>query len=163
MRLTLLSRRAISYSALAFASATMLVACDTVEPVAPMPAASAPTAASLALSGGGGRNNTSSLTIFVVDENGDLVKTGIAQFLVQNTTTGNGFFVLDNNHNDTDMKFGKLVVKGLVAGTYSVCQNNQAPVGYTLPKIPCQTAIVGGIVAGKVTFVNPSLSGTTAQ
>ena len=160
MRLTLLSRRAISYSALAFASATMLVACDTVEPVAPTPAASTPTAASLAIRGGKA-NNT--LTIHVVDENGDFVKTGIAQFLVQNTTTGNGFFVLDNNHNDTDGKFGKLLVTGLVAGTYSVCQNNQAPVGYTLPKTPCQTAIVGGIVTGKVTFVNPRLGGSQAQ
>ena len=159
MRLSLLSRRALSYSALAFASATMLVACDTVEPVAPTPAASTPTAASLAVRGGKA-NNT--LTIYVVDEKGDLVKTGIAQFLVQNTTTGNGFFTLDNNYNDADGKFGKLLITGLVAGTYSVCQNNQAPVGYTLPKEPRQTAIVGGIIPGKVTFVNPSLSGSSA-
>jgi len=149
MRPTLLSRRAISHSALALAAATMLVACDNVQPVAPTPAASAPTAPSLAI----GRS-TNTLTIFVVDETGDLVTTGVAQFLVQNTTTGNGFFTLDNNYNDANPMFGKLLITGLVAGNYKVCQNNQAPIGYTLPSTPCQTVIVGGIVPGKVTFVN---------
>jgi len=147
MRPTLLSRRAISYSALALAAATMLVACDSDQPLAP--AASAPTAPSLAI---GGRTNT--LTILIVDETGALVTTGVAQFLVQNTTTGNGFFTLDNNYNDADPMFGKILITGLVAGNYKVCQNNQAPSGYTLPSTPCKTAVVGGIVPGKVTFVN---------
>jgi hypothetical protein len=151
MRPTLLTRRAISYSVLALATATMLVACDN-QPVAPTPVASAPTAPSLAI---GSRNNT--LTILVVDETGALVTTGVAQFLVQNKTTGNGFFTLDNNYNDADPMFGRLLVTGLVSGSYQVCQNNQAPIGYTLPSTPCQTVIVGGIVAGKVTFVNPKV------
>jgi hypothetical protein len=150
MRFTLLSScRAMSYSALALASA--IVACDSQDAVAPV--ASAPTAPSLAV---GGAKNT--LTIYIVDQTGAQVTTGVAQFLVQNTNTGNGFFTLDNNYNDADNStFGRILITGLVAGTYSICQNNQAPAGYMLPTTPCQTAIVGGIVAGKVTFVNPTV------
>ena len=158
MRSTLLSRRAISYSALALASATMLVACDNVSPVAPTPVASAPTAPSLAKYSG----RTHPLTILIVDETGAQITTGVAQFLVQNLDTGNGFFILDNNWNDSDPKWGQLLKTGLVAGTYSVCQNNQAPAGYTLPSTPCMKVIVGGIVAGTITFVNPTVGGNSA-
>jgi hypothetical protein len=92
------------------ASAT-IVACDSQDAVAPV--ASVPTAPSLAI---GGAKNT--LTIYIVDQTGAQVTTGIAQFLVQNTNTGNGFFTLDNNYNDADnTTFGRILITGLVAGT----------------------------------------------
>jgi hypothetical protein len=149
MRSTLLSSRAMSYSALALAAAATVAACDNDKAVAPT--ASAPTTPSLAV----GTPKIGTLNIAIVDQNGAAVTTLTAQFTAANKATGIAYFVLDNGPKDADSTVGKIQWTG-PAGSYEVCQT-VAPTDYVLPSTACQSVIVGGIVAAKLTFVDPTV------
>jgi hypothetical protein len=150
MRSTLLFSRAMSHSALALVAAATLAACDNDKAVAPI--ASAPTAPSLAV---GGTLKNGTLSIALVDQNSTPITTLTAQFTIA-TPSGLAFFALDNGFGDADSTAGKLLRTGLVAGTYQVCQT-VAPTDYVLPATTCQSVMVGGIVAAKLTFVDPTV------
>ena len=152
MRSTLHLSRAMSHSALAFAAATMLVACDNDQTVGPGAEAAAPTAPSLAV--GGTKYGT--LGISIVDQNSTPVTTLTAQFTIANKSTGIAFFALDNAPGDADSNIGKIRWNSLSASNYEVCQT-VAPTDYVLPSTTCQSVIVGGIVAAKLTFVDPTV------
>lgn len=141
-------RRALRVSSLALLGAVALAACDNDQSVGPNPVPSVPTAPSLAKASG-----TATLTITLVDQNGDPVKTLAAKFKVSSSAGGAGSLVVDNAPNDGNNNVGTILMKGLAAGSYEVCQTI-APTDYVLPATPCKTVIVGGIVPGAVQFVD---------
>src|SRR5690242_5061994 len=110
-------RRAMALSGLAFAGAVALSACNTDEPVTPNHR-DLPTAAQPALLAIGG-----TLVIKVVDTTQALITTSIAEFKVvgpNNATWG----VKDNIANDADPKTGVILMKGLAAGQYQICETS---------------------------------------
>ena len=139
----------MSHSALALAAAAALAACDNDKAVAPTTAA--PTAPSLAI----GTPKTGTLDIAIVDQNGAAVTTLTSQFTAANKASGIAYFVLDNSPNDADSTIGKIRWTA-PAGAYEICQT-VAPTDYVLPSTACQSAIIGGIVVAKVTFVDPTV------
>ena len=140
-------RRALRASSLALAGAVMLAACDNDNALGPNPVASMPTTPSLAKATG-----TQQLTITIVDQNASPITLG-ARFKVTNSAGGPGSIVSDNANTDANAAVGTILLKGLAAGSYEVCQTI-APTDYVLPATPCKTVIVGGIVAASVQFVD---------
>lgn len=140
--------RALGVPALALAGAVVLAACENDKSVGPSSVTSVPTAASLARATG-----NATLTIRLVDQNSDPVTTLAAKFKVSTSAGGPGALIVDNAPNDGDSAIGTILMKGLAAGTYEVCQTI-APTDYVLPEVPCKTVIVGGIAAASVQFVD---------
>ena len=141
-------RRALRVSSLALAGVVMLAACDNDKSVGPNPVTSMPTSPSLAKATG-----TQTLTITLVDQNASPGTTLAAKFKVTSSAGGPGSLVVDNAPNDGNSAIGTILMKGLAAGSYEVCQTI-APTDYVLPAAPCKTVIVGGIVAASVQFVD---------
>ena len=129
---------------------TMLVAaCDTDRPVSPSTTstvAELPTGASAYLRGGVGN-----LVITSVDILKNLI--GPTMFKV----TGPNLFVLtvtDNDPSDADKTVGKIWLKNLAVGSYTICEV-ASPLGYALPDWKChQSPVDNGSTTGVEPFVH---------
>lgn len=131
-------------------SVALLAACDNDEPVAPK-AAQVPTSAQPALY----PIRTGGLRMTAVDDAGTLVSGDGTVFKV--TDSQNNTVIVQDQlfPKDADPKKGVVVVMGLAAGVYNVCQSGWAE-GYLLGTQPCVTANVApGVVKDAGTFVNP--------
>ena len=145
-----LHRSARRLSSLALIGAAALTACDNDQPLAPT-AKPVPTEASAAVG-----VQSAQLSITIKDEFGAAPTTVGASFTVHETSnpylSTKTYILPDNGPGDTNPTANKLTMK-LIVGTYEVCQT-AAPTGYGLPATPCQTVMVGGIVAASLTFIN---------
>jgi len=143
-------RRAVRLSALAFAGAMALSACDTDKPIAPKHP-DVPTAAQPALLGFGG-----TLVIKVVDTTQALITTSLAEFKVVGPNKAT-WGVQDNVANDADPANGVIKMKGLAAGQYEICETS-APVNYAMPTPACVTATVSSYTSATVSFVHQTMA-----
>lgn len=133
----------------AFASVVLLAACDTDKSTAPV-ATQVPTAQSALIP----LRTTGALLMTVVDEQGSLVADWGATIKLtdgQNNTVT----VQDQSIKDGDPKAGRIVLAGLSAGVYTVCDS--LPANYhLLGNNPCVTATVSpGVTKDGGQFVNP--------
>lgn len=146
-------RRGLSLrvSSLVLAGSTLLAACDNDRPLSPT-ATPIPTTASLAKAGNA---KVGALRITILDQNNALPTTLGSQFTVAPMGGGQTFFVVDNSPQDAHSLIGSVLVLGLPAGFYSVCQT-VAPTDYVLPTSPsCQQYPIE-IVAGTSTLADAS-------
>ena len=137
-------------SALAVVGAVVVTACETDKPLAPR--AAEPTSASLALAPS---KDKGSLSIKMLDQNGQLVKAPGARFTVT-AKGGLTFNAIDNGVQDADPVVGAVRIAGLTPATYLVCEIIPPP-GYVQPT-ECASATVGGIIASQVTFLNLTIA-----
>ena len=141
-------RRALRLSAVAVASAALLSACDTDRSTGPVQRAM-PDSASLALSP---NSLTGSLAISVVDWAKNPVKFTGSFFLVSKPGM-NDTELRDNTAPDVNFAIGGLLMKNLVAGTYTVCQQSPAE-HYVMVYAPCKTVTVFAGKVAQLEFIN---------
>lgn len=157
MRSILLSfeRHAGRVAAVALLGTSLVAACNedrAVEPTAPIPAPSAPSASRLVTTG--------TLAWKVVDINTQALLGG-TKFEVTSAQKAK-WTIADNGAGDADPIVGQFKLAGLPAGTYQACET-RAPAGYGLPFLNCITNTVSVGATTNLTFINAPLPTLTTE
>jgi hypothetical protein len=157
MRSTFLSpdNRAVRRASIALLAAATLAACDSDRAVSPSPSATrVPTSGSSSLVPGGRGD------LFTGSVNGDMSYINVlgSSFNII-TPLGDTMKVVDNGKFDSDATVGRVLVKQVLAGKYTLCPAT-APTGYDFPYTICvSTTVLSGSGANVafLAYVTPSL------
>ncbi len=149
-------RSALRLSCLAvasMASVAFLAACDDNQPTAPKPPSAPVTAAPIVIP-----IKTGSIVMKVFDEKQALITTSSATYQIIRSNGGitSTWTLKDGLVNDSEPAMGVALMKGLVPGTYQVCET-EAPVDYALAKPACGVVTVYAGATVGLYLVNPHL------